>query len=428
MLDVTLIGEGIGIVNGGFENGSANPPTGWTQAGTSGQVTLSYLTVAAYDGLQSLQVTGTIADVGVYQNVAGPWTTGQTFNVTGWIKNVTAGVNGEILVSYMNSSSGVISSVGRGWGGSGWGQVSVPCVIPAGTDYIQIEVRSAGVGTFCADDIQIAGVATSTPGWNGPTVTFSATQWGRWNRGAITSEASYDCKSNSMTLTCVPQPTTVYPGLQAGILAAAWNGLFDAVQVAIYTAYFPQGEYGTLPAGCGIETKFIGNISKINDINRTKVEFECADVMQLLGMKVPSRLFQANCPNQFGDSNCAPTGGVAAYTQAFTAAAGSNSLTLTPVTAFTQAAGYFTQGVVKCTSGANVGLSQTVMSHIAGVLTVMNPWLLPVQVGDTFSVVHGCDRSMASCSGLKNCAGQAQNNLIHFMGTPFVPPPSTAIG
>lgn len=422
--DVTCVDGSGGLVNGGFEDSTTVPPSGWT---IPSGVTASYVTSGQHNGTQSIKLVTTAAGVAAYQALTGPWVAGQTFTCSAWFKMISGFCAG-ILVEFLNHSGVLISSTGKSSASYSWSQINCSATIPAGTYTIQILIQTPnGAATFLADDVLTAGVSTGTVGWNGATTTFLSGTYGRWTRGAITSEASFDCKSNSMSLTCTPQPTTVYPGLSCGILAAALNGLFDASQVVVYTAYFPIGQYGTFAPG-GIETKFVGTISKINDITRTKVEFDCADAMYLLGMKVPCRLFQANCPNQFGDSNCAPTGGIAAYTQAFTAAASSNSLTLTPVVAFPQAGGYFAQGVIKCTSGANVGLSQTVLSHVGGMLTMMNPWLLPVAVGDTFSVIKGCDRSMAACSGLKDCSGAAQNNLLHFMGTPFVPPPPAAIG
>jgi hypothetical protein len=199
-------------------------------------------------------------------------------------------------------------------------------------------------------------VPSGTPGWSSSATTFASSTYGRWSRGAITSEAGFGCTSNTMEMTCVPQPSTAYPNTTLGILGAARQGLFDAATVTVYTAYMPFGGYGNVSAG--VETKFVGTITKIDDINRTHVAFECADPMYLLKMKVPTRLFQSDCPWSFGDSNCSLS--AANYTVAFTATIGSTNWTLMPNTTFSQAAGYFTQGVVTCTAGNNVGLSQTV--------------------------------------------------------------------
>lgn len=270
-------------------------------------------------------------------------------------------------------------------------------------------------------------VPAGTGGWSGTTKTFLSTTYGRWKRGAITSEASFSCNANTMELTCVPQPGTVYPGMTIGILNAAFNGLFDASTVTVYTAYMPIGGYGNVSVG--IETKFFGTITKVPDINRTMVKFECADPFYLLNLKIPTRLFKAGCPWTFAgtDGNC--TLNAPDYTVAFTADTGSGRLSLVPTsgTALTQADGYFTQGVVTCTAGANIGLAQSVKLYASGVLTMMVPWLLPVTVGDTFAVIKGCAKTQTACAGTKKANGTVTNNLLNYGGTDYTPVPTNAI-
>lgn len=260
-------------------------------------------------------------------------------------------------------------------------------------------------------------IPSGTPGWSSSTLTYRASQWGSWSRGSITSEASFDLHSNTMSLTCVPQLGTTFPGTSTGILSGALNGLFDACTVVVQTVYMPFGQYGDVSNG--VETKFSGTITDISEVSRNKVVFDCADWTYLLNMKVPSRLIQSNCPWGFADANCGLS--ATSFITNFTAAAGTTGWTLIPQTAFSQAAGYFTQGVVKCLSGANVGLSQSVKVHdTSGHLQVMYPWLFTPAVGDTFSVIAGCDKSVSTCE-------QKFNNLVHFGGMPFVPPPQNAV-
>lgn len=266
-------------------------------------------------------------------------------------------------------------------------------------------------------------VPSGTPGWTGATTTFNALKYGRWSRGPITSEASFKLSANTMSLTCVAQPATLYPGLTIGILNAALNHLFDGSTVQVLTAYMPMNGYGNVSNG--LETKWFGYITKVPSLNRNKVEFECADPFYRLNMKVPSRLFQSNCPWAFCDVNC--TLSATNYTVNFLAKTGSTQLILIPVVAFTQAAGYFTQGVVKCTSGQNAGLSQTVKLHASGQLSLMVPWILPVAVNDGFSVIAGCDKTLTSCKGRVQANGTPVDNSLHHGGTPFVPPPSTTV-
>lgn len=260
-------------------------------------------------------------------------------------------------------------------------------------------------------------IPAGTPGWTTATATYSASLWGNWSRGAITSEASFDLSSNTMSLTCVPQLGTIYPGAPTGMLAAALNGLFDACEITVQTVYMPLGQWGNVSNG--VEKKFWGTITDISDISRNKVTFTCADWTYLLDMKVPSRLIQSNCPWGFADANCSLS--ASNFTTNFTVAAGTTGWVMVSQSAFSQAAGYFTQGVVKCLSGANIGLSQAVKLHdTSGHLQVTYPWLFAPAIGDTFSVIAGCDKSLTTCN-------QKFNNSIHFGGQPFVPPPQNAV-
>ena len=272
-----------------------------------------------------------------------------------------------------------------------------------------------------------------TPGWAGnedpsigyQTTTFSSSLYGRWNRGAITSEASFSLNSNTMELTLISKYGESYPSLPMGMLNAVLNGLFDAVQVDVWTAYMPQGEYGNV--SYGIEKKFTGTITKLNELDRISAVFDCADPMYLLGpsTKIPTRVIQSTCPWSFGDSNCDVAGG-AGNPRPFTALTGSTQWVLIPPQfVIDEAVGYWQQGVVTCITGNNAGLSQTVKIStapavgVATTLTMMAPWFMPVQAGDTFQVIAGCDKSMVTCI-------TRFNNLIHFGGEPFAPVPTTA--
>lgn len=261
-------------------------------------------------------------------------------------------------------------------------------------------------------------VPSGTGGWSGGTTTFFAVKYGVWTRGTITSEAGFSLASNTMTLKCVAQQGTSYPGINVGILNAAMNNLFDAATVTVYTAYMPLTGYGNVSAG--LEKKFYGTFQKITDINRETATFEIADPLYALNLKVPMRVFQTDCPWSYGDSNCNPVGGI--VTETFTAGAGSTTWTLVPGTAFSHAAGYYTQGVVKCLTGANAGLSQTVKLHDgSGNLELAKQWLLAPVVGtDTFIVTAGCDKTFTTCAN--KFANQA-----HFGGMPFIPPVTQAV-
>jgi uncharacterized phage protein (TIGR02218 family) len=260
------------------------------------------------------------------------------------------------------------------------------------------------------------------PGWAGGTTPFSATQFGRWSRGTITSEAGFSMNTNTMPLTCVPQPGTLFPGMTAtGVLAAAANGLFDVADINVLTAYMPSNAYGNVSNG--VETKFVGKLLKINKLNRIMVEFECSDPLYLLGdsNKFPSKTFTSGCPWSYGDGNCNPVGGI--KTQSLITKTGSTAYVITPTVATGNfaTANFYTQGTVKFTSGNNSGLIFTVKSHTAGgSLTLDMPCLVAPAAGDTFIVTAGCDKTATTCT-------QKFGNLSHFGGFTEIPPPVNAV-
>ena len=263
----------------------------------------------------------------------------------------------------------------------------------------------------------------NTPGWGGPLTTFRASQFGIWSRGAITSEASTKLASGTMSLTCNPPPGTVYPGLTLSLLNAVHNHLFDVAAVWVYSAYMPLGAYGDTSAG--IEVMFQGTITRVPKLGRSSVEFECGDPFYLLNLKTPSKLIQSNCPWSFADVNCALS--PANYTASITAGAGTNQGAI--VGSIGQPDGYFTQGVATCFSGANRGLSQTVKAHAGGVITLTAPWVLPVAVGDIFTVLKGCDKTLTTCKSVVSASGftAPADNSIHYGGYVFTPAPNQAV-
>lgn len=76
--------------------------------------------------------------------------------------------------------------------------------------------------------------------------------------------------------------------------------------------------------------------------------------------------------------------------------------------------GYFAYGTVKFTSGANAGQTMEVKSFSPGVVTLAMSLNAPIAVGDTYTIVAGCDKQCGTCSG-------RFNNLVNFRGEPYIP-------
>ena len=85
--------------------------------------------------------------------------------------------------------------------------------------------------------------------------------------------------------------------------------------------------------------------------------------------------------------------------------------------------GYYTQGQITFTSGANAGITRTVKAYVqaSGAISLVLPLPAAPAAGDAFAIAAGCDLTMATCQG-------RFSNLIHFRGQPFTPPPETIYG
>jgi uncharacterized phage protein (TIGR02218 family) len=82
-------------------------------------------------------------------------------------------------------------------------------------------------------------------------------------------------------------------------------------------------------------------------------------------------------------------------------------------TNLSNATGYFDAGVLTWSTGNNAGLSVTIKTQTSGQLEVYIPTAFTVQIGDTFSVQAGCDKTAAVCSS-------KFSNLNNYGGFPHI--------
>lgn len=76
--------------------------------------------------------------------------------------------------------------------------------------------------------------------------------------------------------------------------------------------------------------------------------------------------------------------------------------------------GWFDDGVITFTSGANDGLSFEIKTWKTGFLTLFLPLPYPVEAGDTFTIEPGCNKTAGDCTN-------KYNNIVNFRGEPFIP-------
>ena len=81
---------------------------------------------------------------------------------------------------------------------------------------------------------------------------------------------------------------------------------------------------------------------------------------------------------------------------------------------YTYTIGYFAYGKVTWTSGANAGFAMDVKSFSPGVVMLAMAMPHAIAVGDTYSIVAGCDRLFGTCR-------DRWHNIIRFRGEPYIP-------
>jgi uncharacterized phage protein (TIGR02218 family) len=207
-----------------------------------------------------------------------------------------------------------------------------------------------------------------------------------------------------------PEPTDLIGVVP--FLAAAWQGQLDGALLQLERAFMPT--YGDTSPGTVV--LFTGRISDI-DCSRTGISMKCRSHLELLNIQMPRRLWQSSCTHVFGDPMCQFDR--SSLQSVFPAGIGSTS-TQIATTINPSPSNLYVQGTITGLKGANAGCNRTVVNMSGGWVYVKLAFLSPVEVGDEFRLLPGCDRTIATCTNLFN-------NATHFGGMPYIPTPETAV-
>ncbi len=266
---------------------------------------------------------------------------------------------------------------------------------------------------------------------------YQPAQFGSWSRGSVTTKIGLESNSCDLTVFADNQVPVYFPGTNSAalLLDGIKFGLLGNASVTIYTLYNSDYLPGyAFPAVIGptggslLETKFVGQVANIGRIGMTKATITVQDLLYLLNIQVPRRVFQASCSHTLYDAACTQvasaftkTGAVATLTYPYLF---TTSAHITP----TSAAGTFAQGILTWTSGANAGLCSFVRAWTPGgtsdtIQLDVQP-IFPINAGDAFTIAQGCNKTLAACNDLQG----ATNAMLHYGGQPDTPVPETAIG
>jgi uncharacterized phage protein (TIGR02218 family) len=227
----------------------------------------------------------------------------------------------------------------------------------------------------------------------------------RFTRSSVKVAAGTQVDSMDVDVLAVPSVTAGgVPFLQ--MMA---QGALDGADVRVERVFME-----TPPTPVGGYIVFSGRVAVITG-GRTQMQMTVNADFELLNIQMPKNIYQYGCMHALFDAGCALS--KSAWGVSGSVNAGSTAGKI--LCGLAQAAGYFSQGYLQFTSGANNGLIRGVKNYASGELDLIYPLPQAPAAGDTFTVYPGCDKTQATCQN-------KFNNVIHFRGFPYIPPPETA--
>jgi uncharacterized phage protein (TIGR02218 family) len=204
-------------------------------------------------------------------------------------------------------------------------------------------------------------------------------------------------------------------------------GLFDGATVELDRLFAPpQPAGGALDTSLGTLLWFYGQVADC-DVGRSKIALKVKSLMNLLAIQqMPRRLYKASCGHVFGDTMCGYDR--VAGKNALGVSTGNGQGTVTAASGTTQGLinatatvpTIYSQGTITGATGANTGYSRTIANLGNGSqIGLFKSFLFAIAIGDTFTVLPGCDHTTATCNG-------TFNNLARYGGFPYIPPPENA--
>ncbi|KTS40869.1 beta tubulin, autoregulation binding site [Methylobacterium indicum] len=186
------------------------------------------------------------------------------------------------------------------------------------------------------------------------------------------------------------------------------RGLFDGAAVAVWRVDWASPADRVL-----ILSGTVGEVSRGPTAFTAEVRGLADRLNQPRG-----RVYQRSCDALLGDARCGVDAGAAAIRGAGAVATvrSARSVTASGLSAYVSR--WFEAGRLVWTSGANAGAAVEVRAHsLSGGLASLDLWEpmpAPISPGDTFQVVAGCDKSLASCR-------DKFANVLNFRGFPDLP-------
>lgn len=179
-------------------------------------------------------------------------------------------------------------------------------------------------------------------------------------------------------------------------------GLYDYAEIEIFIVNYEDLTQGKLVVKRGR----LGEVT----LNSQMFQAEVRGLTQHLSQTIGD-VFSPSCRAILGDSKCKVA--LAGFTVSATVSEVVNNQTF-KATTLTEAAGWYTGGEVEWTSGNNDSRKMEVKEFASTQVVLALPMGKSIQVGDTFDIIAGCDKTRETCQS-------KFSNIINFRGEPDVP-------
>lgn len=226
-----------------------------------------------------------------------------------------------------------------------------------------------------------------------------------------------DLNVGNWQVTIIPRPGDLI-GAQPW-LPAVRAGILDEATVRVdrgYIAAWPSFPTLTL-VPVGTINVFFGRIAGI-DFGRSVVQISMNDPRELLATDQPRNLYSAGCRYALFGPGCTLL--KANFAAGGTVIDDDTSQTFM-VTVASKPDGYYDLGEIAFLTGENAGLRMMVRRWLtSGLISLLAPLPFDVEIGDTFNLYPGCDKTESTCV-------TKFNNRQNFGGFKYIPAPEAAI-
>jgi uncharacterized phage protein (TIGR02218 family) len=221
------------------------------------------------------------------------------------------------------------------------------------------------------------------------------------------SESSFSATAREFSDGTTPQNFTASGAIVSSSITDEdlREGLFDMAKVVetIVDWRFPW-------AGHFISRTFLIEETKTDGV---KWEAKVAGLLLRLSNSIGS-VYSKDCEYRLGDSRCGVD--LTSFTETGRSVVAVTDDHLSFTSDATGADGRYDFGVLTWTSGLNTGLSREVKTYLnsGGAIELQVETGKEIQIGDQFTIVAGCDNTIATCSA-------KFSNHLRFGGYPFIP-------